>query len=492
VRLDGYIRVSQVRGREGASFISPAKQREQIERWAKLRDVEIAEWHTDLDESGAKKKRPELMRALSRVEDGATGGIVVAKLDRFARSLRHALEAIQRIHDAGGVFSSVVDAIDPASPWGKMQMNVMLSFAEFELDRYRENWWIAREDAVVNRGIHIASRTPTGYERREDRVLVPHPEFGPVIAEVFRRRANGASWRELCALLDERGVVGPYNGKRWTTRAVQHLLENRVYLGEARHGAFSNVEAHEALTDRSTWERAQSARAAPTARSDDPALLAGLLRCGGCRYVMKPDSQRLRSGEKVRLYRCRGDHAAERCEDRAAVLGTVIEPFVEELFFAHAGERTATAEERDARVDDLERELVDAEAQLRAYRDDTRIADVLGRERYVEGLKVRADAVDDATRSLAEAQTTAPRGVGRAEMTQLWPDPEVRDRQALLASFIDAVFLRSGKGLPIDRRALILWRGQAPDDLPTRGRRVPLEPFVWPVESPDDARVASA
>src|SRR5829696_1702294 len=365
MRLGGYIRVSQVHGREGPSFTSPDVQREKIATWARLHGHEIAEWWEDLDQSGAKAERPGLVSALQRSEEGATDGIVVAKLDRFARSIRVALEAIKRIDDAGGVFVSVTDSIDLTTSAGKLQRNVLLSFAEFERDLREEDFLIGRERAVA-RGVHIASRTPTGYERRDDGVLVPHPEFGLVIAEAFGRRADGASWRELCALLNERRVVSPYGGKNWTPRALQNIIANRVYLGVAYHGQFVNPDAHEPLIDRATWERAQAAKGAPTARSDNPALLSGLLRCAGCRYVMKPDWQPLRSGERGRLYRCRGEHAAGKCVDKASSLGSVIEPYVERLFFKHAGERAATAEERDARVEELERELEDADAELQA------------------------------------------------------------------------------------------------------------------------------
>src|SRR5439155_15952110 len=82
-RLDGYVRVSRVAGREGDSFISPEVQREKIEACAKLHDAQIIEWHEELDESGAKRNRPKFQEALGRCERGETDGIVVAKLDRF-------------------------------------------------------------------------------------------------------------------------------------------------------------------------------------------------------------------------------------------------------------------------------------------------------------------------------------------------------------------------------------------------------------------------
>src|SRR3954468_6079456 len=83
VVLDGYVRVSQVAGRSGERFISPAVQREQIEGWAKLHGHRLAAVHRELDQSGARADRPLLEEAVARVERGASHGIVVAKLDRF-------------------------------------------------------------------------------------------------------------------------------------------------------------------------------------------------------------------------------------------------------------------------------------------------------------------------------------------------------------------------------------------------------------------------
>jgi DNA invertase Pin-like site-specific DNA recombinase len=79
--LDGYIRVSQVAGRSGASFISPSVQREQIRAWAAAHQQAIGEIFEELDESGGRRDRPMLLRAIKRIEDGQSNGLIVAKLD---------------------------------------------------------------------------------------------------------------------------------------------------------------------------------------------------------------------------------------------------------------------------------------------------------------------------------------------------------------------------------------------------------------------------
>ena len=164
VLVDGYIRVSQVGGRQGASFISPAVQRDQIDGWAKLNGALIGEVFEELDESGARADRPMLLAALRRVEQGHSQGLVVAKLDRFGRSLVDGLANIERIREAGGTFVSVQDGLDLGTPTGKLILRIMFSMAEWELDRVRANWDVAQARAVA-RGIHGGGYTPFGYDR---------------------------------------------------------------------------------------------------------------------------------------------------------------------------------------------------------------------------------------------------------------------------------------------------------------------------------------
>ena len=214
-------------------------------------------------------------------------------------------------------------------------MTMLLALAELELDRIRENWSTAQQYAV-NRGVHIASRAPTGYRRRDNGVLEPVKRDAAVIADVFRRRAAGASLSELARLLEQRKVRGPYQQDRetphWTQSAVSKLLDNPVYTGEARSGKYRKPDAHQAIVTRDEWQAAQGSHSVTPLRSPDGALLSGILRCAGCRYVMKPDYSMKADGSKLRQYRCRGDHAAGRCPERATVSVHLIEPYVEQLF----------------------------------------------------------------------------------------------------------------------------------------------------------------
>src|SRR5919109_4938558 len=161
---DGYIRVSRRAGREGESFISPEVQRKKIADWAKLHDGEIVRWWEEIDQSGAKLERPMFQQALARCEAGETGGIVVARLDRFARSAVDALSSIRRPNEAGARLVSVEDNFDGSTPMGRFAIGILTLIAELELERIKSNWATAVSEAV-GRGVHISARPPVGYQR---------------------------------------------------------------------------------------------------------------------------------------------------------------------------------------------------------------------------------------------------------------------------------------------------------------------------------------
>src|SRR5215467_11260979 len=186
---DGYVRVSRRAGREGESFISPEVQRQRISGWAAANGVEVLCWWEELDQSGAKRNRPLFQEALARCERGETGGIVVAKLDRFARSAVDALESIKRLNDAGARLVSVEDGFDGSTPMGRFAIGILTLIAELELERIKDSWQTAVSDAV-GRGVHISARVPTGYRRTGSGRLVREEPAASVLAEAFRKRAT--------------------------------------------------------------------------------------------------------------------------------------------------------------------------------------------------------------------------------------------------------------------------------------------------------------
>jgi site-specific DNA recombinase len=487
LQIDAYVRVSQIRGRGGESFISPTSQREQIAAWAKSKGHRVAKVHEELDASGVTIERPKLAEAIRRVEAGETGGIAVVKLDRFGRTLVDSLGLIERIQRAGGTFASVQEGFDLTTPTGRLVLRMMLSLAEWELDRIRGNWEEARERAVA-RGLHLTATVPFGYQRRADNGLEPHPHNGPIVTELFERRANGAGWAELQRWLKSKRARTQRGHADWSLRGVRDIVRSDVYLGVARHGEYVNREAHTPLTDPVTWRRAQRRGTVQKSRADEPALLGGLLRCAGCRYVMASRVVKLADGTLVRDFRCRCQAGtAHDCEAPAAVRSSSgIDDLVTEAFFAKVGELHAYAHANGGDLRALEAEATRARAALDEYAADSRVQAAIEMDAYVSGLEARRHAYEEAQRGLDEARDQSqplPFGDDAGDLRARWPELSIAERRRLLALAFDCIFVRRGRE-PIAERLFACWRGEAPD-LPSQGRR-DFRPRPFAFEGPFD------
>ena len=457
--------MSRVGRRRGDSFISPDVQREAIEGWARFKDAEILQVHTDLDQSGSRLERPGIARIMARIEAGETEGMVVAKLDRFARSLTGALETIRQLDEAGAVLVSVAEGLDPTTPAGKMMLRLMLTMAEFELDRVRENWNESRRRAVA-RGAGPLSTVPTGYLRRPDGRIGLDPELAQHVAEGFRMRAAYRSWPEIIEYFAENSVASPLGTTVWSQSSLLNLFRNRAYLGEAASGEYVNRTAHEPLIDRATWELAQRTRTLASLRSAHPAMLSGLLRCQGCRHPMKAGGRLARSGEFRHLYCCAGGDRAGACEPRRSMPAKTIEPYVEERFFELYEGAPQRHRARRQQIAAAEAALSAAEARLDAT--TTPAASKLA-GRLLDS--AREELVGLARSRLLPAP---------AALRRRWGSLPAIERRRCLALVIDAVFLRPDRGRGLADRVLVLPFGSGPTELPVQGRVRRCPPYPWP------------
>ncbi|MCW3032518.1 MAG: recombinase family protein [Solirubrobacterales bacterium] len=402
--MDGYVRVSRVAGREGDSFISPAVQREQIEAWAKLRSVEIAAWHEDLDQSGGKLNRPGLEALLARIESGDTAGVVIAKLDRLSRlGVADALKLVERITDGGGTIAALDLGIDPTTPFGEFGMTLMLAMARMERRRLTESWDVAKERAM-DRGVKIGP-TPLGYQRETNGTLSAHPQQGPIVSEAYRLAALSGLQAAMAHLQREAPE------REWTTFTARRLLSTRTYLGESHYGGRMEPDAHPALTDRPTWERAQSTPERRQPSADFP--LSGIPTCGTCGAPMVGGRSGGGEGKpSKRTYRCSASLSTtrrEKCAKPPTILADTLEGYVREsLRPVLDGLSVSVAD--DDELGQAERDLLAAEDELQAFAADTTLRQALG-STYHGQLAARVQAIEGAQqryRTLAQqTQATA-------------------------------------------------------------------------------------
>jgi site-specific DNA recombinase len=472
LKLDAYVRVSKVAGRAGESFISPTVQKERIEAWASLHGAELT-WHEpELDVSGGAMRRPVFDRIMARIRAGESGGVVVAKLDRFARTLVGALGVLEEFERQGAVLVSVADNIDLSTPMGKAFLRILLVFAELERDRISESWMTATSNAV-DRGIHIAKFTPVGYEKLPDKRLRPSAE-GPAIREAFVMRGAHATRTEIARRLDET-APRPHGG-RWTPPMVDRIIRNRVYMGHAYRGQMVNSTAHEPIVSVVEWQAANLAPVRAASRGKRPNLLGGIARCAACRYVLAPGVSGWGSASVgVPSYRCRATHTAGVCPEPASINGQKLERHVEAVWRGQMAHEEFLVQPDSATLQSASDALSVAEEELASFAADLTARRVLG-SGYHEALTARAAAVDAAQADLKCATA----GPATVENIERYDDLPVSDRKRILGSSIDAVIVkRAHSRVPVEDRVTILWRGEGPDDLPRRGRdNGPVRPYT--------------
>jgi site-specific DNA recombinase len=469
---DGYVRVSRVGGRGGESFIAPEVQRRKIEGWAKLHQVEIVQWWEELDQSGAKRDRPMFQEALARCERGETGGIVVARLDRFARSAVDALESIKRLNDARARLVSVEDNFDGSTAMGRFAIGILTLIAELELERIRESWSTAVTEAV-KRGVHISARVPAGYRRDKSGRLTRDESAAAAIREVFRRRATGSSWTELARHLEEQGVFPATGNPHWSANGIATLIKNPVYLGQARSGAVVNNDAHEPTVTRAEFDAAQGGRAllkSPENSLAAQTLLKGLIRCAGCGHTLKiAGSYDKKTGSRYPTYHCTGRYAKGHCSSRATIRASVVDRYVEEQVLAalHAdGGPLAQAVEASDRIEQVARSVAAAEHELDLFVTNPQLLTTIGQERFMQGVEARQRALDEARRELAElrSQSALADELTSGDLLAAWPELTVQEKRRLLHGLLDRVVLgrskgRGAKATPVTQRTQIVLRG---------------------------------
>ncbi len=218
--------------------------------------------------------------------------VAVYKVDRLTRSLSDFARIIEAFDKAGVSFVSITQAFNTTSSMGRLTLNILLSFAQFEREvtgeRIRDK--IA---ASKSKGLWMGGLPPLGYDPpapSAPRILSVNEEEARTVRAIFRRFLEVESTFALqCSLFDE-GV----RSKRWVTNsgrtmggcqfsrgALVHILRNRTYLGQTPHGKTSYPGQHSAIIDQQTFDAAQALlQARGQARRERPRRADGLLLAG--------------------------------------------------------------------------------------------------------------------------------------------------------------------------------------------------------------------
>jgi hypothetical protein len=389
-------------------------------------------------------------QALARCEAGETGGIVVARLDRFARSAVDALSSIRRLTDAGARLVSVEDNFDGSTAMGRFAIGILTLIAELELERIKGGWETAVSEAV-GRGIHISAKPPTGYSRDKEGRLLRDEPAASFVAEAFRKRATGASWAELARFLEEHEVYPPSGNKHWSKAGVSALIKNPVYTGQARSGKVVKERAHEPLVTRAEFDAAQAVTKSLLRQRDgsiaSQAMLGGLVRCAGCGHTLKITGNTDRkSGQRYPVYYCVGRYASGSCPARANARASLLDAYVEgQVLRALQAEDglLAQAVAASEQIETAAREVAEAEHELDLFVDNPKLLSLLGEQKFIEGVEARQRALDGARAELAQmrSQSALAEELGDGDLLRTWPSLTTQERRRLMHGLLERVVL---------------------------------------------------
>ncbi|GHC66415.1 hypothetical protein GCM10007315_33930 [Gemmobacter tilapiae] len=283
LRCAVYTRKSSEEGLE-QEFNSLHAQREACEAYIASQRSEgwvlVRDQYDDGGISGGTLERPGLKRLLADIEDGLVDVVVVYKIDRLSRSLMDFSKLVEVFDRNGVTFVSVTQSFNTTTSMGRLTLNILLSFAQFEREVTAER---IRDKVRASRmkGMWMGGCPPLGYEVK-DRKLVINEGDAAHVHWVFSRFIEIGSGTVLAQELAERGVTTS-RGHRIDKKFIYRMLNNRVYIGEAVHKGTSYPGEHKAIIDHATWDKVHAIltesprKRASNTRADTPALLKGLL-----------------------------------------------------------------------------------------------------------------------------------------------------------------------------------------------------------------------
>ena len=280
--------------------------------------------------SGATMDRPALQQLLADVKAGRVDTIVVYKIDRLTRSLADFAKIVEILDAKGASFVSVTQQFNTTTSMGRLTLNVLLSFAQFEREVIGER---IRDKIAASKkkGMWMGGVPPLGYQA-QDRKLVIVDSEAEIVRLIFRRYAELGSVRLLKDELEAQSIQSKLRtsasgrisgGKPFARGALYLMLQNRIYRGEIVHNEQTYVGEHKPIIDQSLWDAVQARLAGNAAQRNEggktrrPNLLAGML-FDGDGNLMTP-SHAVKKGTRYCYYVSRSLITKDRTEGSAGL-----------------------------------------------------------------------------------------------------------------------------------------------------------------------------
>src|SRR6476469_1414899 len=255
LRCAVYTRKSSEEGLD-QEFNSLDAQREACESYIASQKAEgwclVPEHYDDGGISGATLERPALKKLLADIESKRVDVVVVYKIDRLSRALMDFAKLVDVFDRNSVTFVSVTQSFNTTTSMGRLTLNILLSFAQFEREVIGER---IRDKVAASRkkGMWMGGFVPLGY-RADNRKLVIHEEEAATVRMIFERFARIGSATTLAQALITEGVK-TRTGKPIDKGFLYKLLNNRIYVGEAVHKGTAYPGEHEAIISRELWDK---------------------------------------------------------------------------------------------------------------------------------------------------------------------------------------------------------------------------------------------
>ncbi len=322
--VGGYIRVSTERQVEGYSIEG---QITQIEQYCQFNSYELVDIYADRGISGKSMNRPELQRMLNDAKNGKLDCVMVYKTNRLARNTSDLLTIVEELHRQNVEFFSLSERMEVKNSTGKLMLQILASFSEFEINTILENIYTGQRQRALEG--YYQGNLPLGYNNIPDnkKELMINQHEANIVKYIFESYAKGHGYRKIANALNHKGYVTK-KGNPFSISAVTYILSNPFYIGKIQFAKYKdwNDKRRKGLNDKpviaegkhtpiisqSLWDKVQARKKQvskkPQVHGKGTNLLTGIIACPQCSASMSASItvNTLKDGTKkrIRYYSC--------------------------------------------------------------------------------------------------------------------------------------------------------------------------------------------
>lgn len=323
-RIGGYIRVSTEKQVMGYSI---EVQITQIEQYCQFNSYELVDIYADRGISGKSMNRPELQRMLNDAKNGKLDCVMVYKTNRLARNTSDLLTIVEELHRQNVEFFSLSERMEVKNSTGKLMLQILASFSEFERNTILENIYTGQHQRALEG--YYQGNLPLGYNNIPDnkKELMINQHEANIVKYIFESYAKGHGYRKIANALNHKGYVTK-KGNPFSISAVTYILSNPFYIGKIQFAKYKdwNDKRRKGLNDKPViaegkhtpiisqelWDKVQSRKKQvsqkPQVHGKGTNLLTSLIFCEKCgaTYAASTTTNTLKDGTKkrIRYYSC--------------------------------------------------------------------------------------------------------------------------------------------------------------------------------------------